>query len=176
LGTIGVAYAEWSQKLTINGTVNTAYISASFNSDVRVPTDPHGIATVAGSIAKSNPINKDAKGEDLNDVLNITITDAYPGYNGVVTFYVDNNGTMPLYVEAGKPVVTDINGYSYDANSNTCADVIAVTPLVDIGAIVYPTHYSAAFTLEISIPQPSNPVQNSTYHVVVPLVAHQYLP
>jgi hypothetical protein len=176
LGSLGVAYAAWAQDLTIKGTVDTTYLSASFDTNVQVPVDPHGIATVTGAPGKSDPVNKDAAGNELMDVLNITVEDAYPGYDGIVTFYVDNNGGMPMYVEAGDAVVTYKDGHSYDTNGNTCSDVIGVTPGVDIGAIVYPGNYSAPYTLQISIPLDSNPVQNSTYYITVPLTATQYLP
>jgi hypothetical protein len=118
----------------------------------------------------------DAASNELVDVLDIVIDNAYPGYDGTVTFYIDNNGTIPLSVEAGTPVVTFVDGHSYDSNGNTCSDIINVTPLVNISAIIYPTQYSAPFTLQINIDQDSNPVQKSTYHIVVPLTATQFLP
>jgi hypothetical protein len=130
-------------------------------------------------MSREDPVRQDAANKDLYDVLDITVHNAYPGYDGVVTFYIDNNGTIPLWVAAGDPVITtEVNGeqHSYDKNGNICADVILVTPLVDTSALIYPAQYSAPFTVEISIPQDSNPVQNSTYHVVVPLTATQFLP
>jgi len=163
LGALGAAYAQWSQALTVNGTVNTGFISASFDPNVGgVPTDANPLTTVA--MARGYTGASDAKGTGLWDVLNVTVTNAYPGYSGQVEFYVDNNGTVPFTVGG----VTINNGN---------ATIIAVSPTINSGLVVTPGSYNGPYYLAISVPGTVggavDPAQNGTYTFSVGLIAQQ---
>jgi hypothetical protein len=161
----------WAQPLFINGTVNTGYISASFDEYNEVPTDPY--AEVIAVREMSNPVNHDPAENDLYDILHITINDAYPSFDGTVKFWVENTGTVPFYVTPGDLVVKDPWG-------NVVTDVITVTMGADSGIIVEPNTHNGPFTIEITVPGEGveefvDPIQHETYTLTVPLTATQYL-
>jgi hypothetical protein len=177
-GAIGVGYAAWAQDLKIANTVNTGYISASFNA-ATFEARPYASDsyTISGSGALDP--NQDA----LSDVLNITIQDAYPGFHQEITFWVKNNGTVPFYLDNLDPnlvVVKDggSNGAEIGKIVNIPAPVSDFAPLV-----VEPnTVSSAGYTFMLTIPGTDegsgnwvDPAQRHTYFVSIPLSVSQYL-
>ena len=88
LGAIGVGYAAWSQTLDITGNVDTGSLSAAY----------------IGSNATNVPVG-DAEADATYTVtgddgltLTVNVTNAYPGLNFDVPFYVKNWGTVPINV------------------------------------------------------------------------------
>jgi hypothetical protein len=167
LGSLGVAYAAWAQDLTIENTVNTGYISASF-ADYSVGTDPYAdlSAAIDGSGAQ------DAKLDLLNDELNVTIDDAYPGFSQTIYFKVVNNGTVPFYLTPDAAVVKH--------GSDVVTNIATVTPNISSAVIVEPTATSDWYSYFIYIPGEGtddfvDPAQCDTYIVTIPLTATQNL-
>jgi len=113
----GFAYAHWTKTLRIIGNVNTTELDWEFqqptgyldhegtkdwtadcdwnfwqgNKDIGGPTELKLI---------------DTDGDGDYDRLNVTLVNAYPGYAEEISFYVHNNGEMPLIF---KKVVVDGN-------------------------------------------------------------------
>jgi hypothetical protein len=177
-GAIGVGYAAWAQDLKIANTVNTGYISASFNA---ATFESRPYATDSYTISGSGALdpNQDA----LSDVLNITIQDAYPGFHQEITFWVKNNGTVPFYLNNLDPnlvVVKDggLNGPEIGKIVNIPAPLSEFAPLV-----VEPnTVSSSGYTFMLTIPGTDegsgnwvDPAQRHTYLVSIPLSVSQYL-
>jgi len=166
LGAMGVGYAAWAQNLTITNNVETGYISASFF-DASVGTDEY--ADLEYKIKSDD--NRDANGRLLKDVLEVDITDAYPGFNQTIWFRVINNGTVPFYLTPGKVVVND--------GVNNVKNIITVTTDgIDSGDVVEPGQTSAWHSYFLNVPGKMSqgyvdPAQKHTYTVTIPLVATQ---
>jgi len=115
----GFAYACWSQTLYIEGSV----ASGELDWEIKKPL---GCMDHKGDLDQNADcewnwweVDKDVGGptilqlEDIdgdgdNDRLNVTLTNTYPGYAEEISFYVHNNGTIPLVFEK---VVIDGNVY-----------------------------------------------------------------
>ncbi|MDD5701074.1 MAG: hypothetical protein PHU23_03400 [Dehalococcoidales bacterium] len=168
LGAMGVGYAAWAQDLTIENTVNMGYISAGFY-DASIDTDPY--AELSYEIDGSG--KTDAAQAELEDVLKVTVTDAYPGFNQTIWFRVVNNGTVPFYLTPGDAVVK----YGNKKVSN----IAAVVPDISSQVIVEPQAVSAWYSYFLYIPGEDegsgdfvDPVQKATYTVTIPLTATQF--
>jgi hypothetical protein len=124
-GCAGIAYAKWSQTLTVNGSVNTGSLRAIFenavSSDGGTNLDPKDVGTwnfgtipyswsPTGVRASQNvgqtTTSISSSTDTLNDTLTINITNAYPGYYGSVACDVLNDGTIPVAVTATASAVT----------------------------------------------------------------------
>ncbi len=130
LGTLGVGYAAWTDTIFIDGTVNTGSVVLGFDPgridevggcpDKNFDTWDYNGHSVScppgysfGGVANApenkcvadvtfNPIDED--GDGYYDILEVTITDAYPYFVADISFWVCNYGTIPLKIEA--PVIT----------------------------------------------------------------------
>lgn len=86
---MGAAFAAWSDTLTANGTVNTGELDAT----ISVTDTTENESSDGPDVASVNAIaTEDGKG------LNITLSNAYPGYSATVNFKVKNTGTIPVKV------------------------------------------------------------------------------
>jgi len=112
LAIVGFAYAHWSEKLWLNGTVNTGeldweFIVASCLDDgvdyhcndgfVGVPPywkDPDG-KNIGWQVLTL--VDNDNDGD--NETLLINLCNVYPSYFTSISFYVHNCGTIPLMVD-----------------------------------------------------------------------------
>jgi hypothetical protein len=121
LGTLGVAYAHWSQTLTINEVVNTGKLEvgirdAGTNDPGPALNEPNGMVhpdtsangtndpgygkNVAAAYSDNDGtwlFNKD--NEDYYDSVTETIVNAYPSYSATITLVFANNGTVPVKAE-----------------------------------------------------------------------------
>jgi hypothetical protein len=91
LATLGLAYGAWSDLLTIDGSVTTGSLNVDFigtNGPV-ADVDPLGAGTCSV-----------AYGDDL---VTITISGAYPGYQCVPLITIKNTGTVPALATINLP-------------------------------------------------------------------------
>jgi len=112
LAIVGFAYAHWSEKLWLNGTVNTGELDWRFTvaSCLDDGVDYHCREGFLGD----PPYWKDPDGKNIgwqkltlvdsdkdgdNDTLLIELHNVYPSYFTSITFYVHNCGTIPLRVD-----------------------------------------------------------------------------
>jgi hypothetical protein len=95
------AYSMWSETLTISGTVNTGevkvvianYTCSDLGADPQIPDS--NFSNIEGKDVASCEVTPIT--EDGNIVgLQITISNAYPGYEAVVTATIENAGTVPV--------------------------------------------------------------------------------
>jgi hypothetical protein len=89
LGTIGVGYAVWTDSIRVHGNVQTGILDWYF-SDFGV--NSAGSATITPSALPT-------------DDLTITVTNTYPGWDGIMTFREKNMGTLPLRFDSFQIVV-----------------------------------------------------------------------
>lgn len=155
MGLMGVAYATgWSKTLYINGDVETGTLSAKFVSVV--PADPDGAGSDSGTCTAATSTSI---GGTLDDTLDITVDNAYPGFICEVTFKVNNSGTIPAKVYnpgslSFNPVALSVTVPSCYPNpdtvaagsdtSTTCKVKIEVLPAASQG-----TPYSVTATITV---------------------------
>jgi len=121
LAMTGVAFASWSQIITISGTVETGELVVGFVDimDDDDGTDPGYTKDVGDTVVSLETVKGQHLEDDLYETAVITITDAYPSYSVTVTVYVANGGTIPVNAYGiTDPVITgelapwvEITGY-----------------------------------------------------------------
>jgi len=88
LAATGMIYGNWSQSLSINGTVQTATMEAKWvlgNPDCwEDGKDPKGVASTTQSL------------DAASGKLSINVDNAYPTYGATCYFDLVNNGKLPL--------------------------------------------------------------------------------
>jgi hypothetical protein len=107
LGSLGIAYAHWSDQLFIEGTVHGGELMVGFTEVFC--EEMHGDPPVPGEYLDKDVGDCDVEyvdyrvcshtGKDGYGGAIVTITDAYPCYEVHITFVVDNLGTIPAIFE-----------------------------------------------------------------------------
>ncbi|MEM3696538.1 MAG: hypothetical protein QXQ94_03410 [Candidatus Bathyarchaeia archaeon] len=93
LGVAGFAYAHWSEKLYLIGTVNTGSVCAewSFSAELINNTKPN-----YGPVATLTYNFSDTDQDGCNDTLTVTLNNAYPSLTVEGMIDVHNCGTIPI--------------------------------------------------------------------------------
>ncbi len=96
LAGMGLTYTLWSETETIDGTVSTGEVDVEIA--VSVPAHDNEIptkntATCDAQTSLSNPND----GSDGNNQLQVTVGGAYPSYECMFEFRVNNIGTVPVH-------------------------------------------------------------------------------
>lgn len=115
----GIAYAAWTDTLYINGTVATGDLDAQW-ACAGSPSDNDGTEYInvggwwwpiyaqnpndVGDVDSSRTFLTAAMEQDndngLNDLLTITIHNAYPGYVANIPWSIKNTGSIPMKLDA----------------------------------------------------------------------------
>jgi len=100
MAVVAGALAMWSDTLKINATIETGSVEVKFSdwycSDGGADPQAEGFHNTEGKDVASCAVDVEVY-EDGNPVkLLVTLDNAYPGYYVVVTFTVDNIGTIPV--------------------------------------------------------------------------------
>lgn len=95
LGTLGVGYAAWTNQLKVEGAVSTGEIDVQFMEAVWCIDQDKDVAS--GEVE----ISEDGK------TLTVTIENYYPCADGVVAFWVQNKGSIPVNVNKHLSVRAD---------------------------------------------------------------------
>lgn len=92
---VGVSYALWSKTLNVSGTAEMGYVKAGFTTQLTCGDneaymrEPKDVGTTTAT-----PIDLD--GDGIYDKIGVLINNAYPGYEGFVSFVVKNYGSVPI--------------------------------------------------------------------------------
>ena len=87
LAVVGAGYAGWTQNLYINGTVSTGTVDVEWSAaDGTLLND--GTATGTALISTVSA--------DNDDMVTITVLNAYPGYTGSAELTATNTGSIPV--------------------------------------------------------------------------------
>jgi hypothetical protein len=98
LASLGLAYGAWTDTLTINGDVTTGSLNVDF-----VGTD--------GPVADVDLLNAGTCTLDYeDDLVTVTIANAYPGYQCVPMITVKNTGSIPAKVTLNFPADEPVPG------------------------------------------------------------------
>jgi hypothetical protein len=149
LGALGAAYAAWSQPLYVNGNVQMGTLKAQF--DQIHPNTPGDIASVTTTYLTYATVN---------DVMVVTVGNAYPGMDEIVYYKVWNSGTIPCKV----------TGVSTSGNPSW----MTVTTTVPSDTIAPSADSTTWGSVEIKVdPATDNSVQGLSYSFQVVLSAGQ---
>jgi hypothetical protein len=115
----GIAYAAWTDTLYINGTVATGTLDAQW-ACADPPSDNDGTEYInvgpwwlpiyvenpndVGDVDSDRTFLTASMNQDndngLNDLLTITIHNAYPGYQASIPWVIKNTGSIPIKLDA----------------------------------------------------------------------------
>jgi len=120
----GIAYALWSENLTINGTINTSeldwelvrgyLIHLDDGNDWNASWYPEaGFEQLDKNVGSTVVSQIDSDGDGDLDTIVVTMTNVYPWYGEHIAFRVHNNGEIPLKIwkvvyKVGNTVVAEI--------------------------------------------------------------------
>ncbi len=125
LALMGVAYALWSETLSISGTVSTGAVDVAFQN---ATDDDDGIDPGYDKNVADCTVELGANG----DSMTINITNGYPSYTCTVSYEFFNSGTIPVILndisESIPPELTVMQtgpeeGYQLDANQHAEATI-----------------------------------------------------
>jgi len=165
LASIGAVSAMWYQSLRVNVAVNTGDVAVKWSNwscndngpDPQIPDSEFNNSEgkdVAQCMVK--PEINDSEGNTIK--LNVTITNAYPGYHANVTLVVDNIGTIP--VKLYQHTMTGVN-----------SDALAVSLQIPQSTQIHPGS-NGTYYLVIDVLQAAN--QSSTYSFEVNMTFAQW--
>ena len=184
LGAIGVGYAAWTQTLTVTGNVATGTFGADFEAAVTndggTTLDPAVAGTWTNNVWSGAIASKNVGSTTyvisgaLNDLLTVTVTNAYPGYYGSVYVEVHNTGSVPIKILPAAPVITVVSGtgaITDIAVTNTgslfaASTPIAASPGLAVGTITIGVGTNGGATTD-------PPVTGGSYQVTFNIVATQ---
>jgi len=131
LAVMAASYAQWTETLNVSGSVATGELDAGFSayscSDNEVGT--YNVGVVSCEL-------KDEDNDGDNESAEITISNAYPGYEANCNLTIKNTGSIPLHVKAvnvGNPnpealsvsIVNDPSCTTLDVGETVTFDVVA---------------------------------------------------
>ena len=130
LAVIGLVYGNWSQKLTITGTVGTGSVSAEWNTPI-------------GKVCTENETTKNVGETTLNVIgektLAVTLTNVYPNYIGDCEPEIHYTGNIPGVVESititGKGINCSLDGQGQAPTGTfqaTCLDPGTGAPAIQV--------------------------------------------
>jgi hypothetical protein len=183
--TTGLAYAQWSEKLTITGNVATAELDWELKNPASY-LDHEGTKDwnadcnwnfwqLNKDVGGPTQITfRDTDGDGDYDTLEVTLVNTYPGYAESISFDVHNNGILPLIF---KKVI--INGNEFTSGSPMVSlDVtgdgktdLAIKYSDNLGRLFNPSD-SANVNFKILVLHDAP--ESSTLHFTIQLVAVQW--
>jgi hypothetical protein len=169
LAMTGVAFAWWNKTLTIQGTISTGELDVEFtniqSNDSGTSPDPIKVGEGRRVTSGYHVATCEAEGSDVNeldltpgdnDLIRVTIRNAYPCYYPQVTFQVKNGGTIPAKVAS----------ISY---TGTSAEVSVVLGGINVGQVIA-AGASVDCTLDIHVTDAANELSNYTITVTIDFV------
>jgi len=157
------ALAMWSDTLKINATIETGEVKVKFSewycNDVGADPQYDGFHNVEGKDVASCCVEVEVEDEEGNPIkLLVTLDNTYPGYYVVITFTVDNIGTIPV-----KLLSYEFSGVNEEA--------LYVWLLVPEDTQIDPGDYG---TYELHIVVLQGAAENSTYEFELTLTFAQW--
>lgn len=125
LASLATAYAMWSETLKINVAINTGEVAVEWSdwacSDTGPDPQAPGFNNDEGKDVAQCIIEPEVYDDEGNVIkLNVTIVNAYPGYQPELYFLVDNIGTIP--VKLLNYTISDVNTTALDVAFTTPED------------------------------------------------------
>jgi len=163
LSAVGTGYAHWTKSLYAEGVVNTGDVDIEFTDCTS--SDPPGTIDMGcdKDVGWAECQLVDSDGDGDADVAEITIHNAYPGYQCLLNITVHCNGSIPVHitdtslVHNSDPLAVALEGFWTDTNM-ICTQ------------LHYCDSISASFWLYVS----QEAAQNEIYTFLIQIEATQY--
>ncbi len=132
---VAATYAAWTESLNANGAVATGELDVEFAGySVQDNDDSTGLAGTADTTVTL----KDNDGDGDSDVAEISINNAYPGYESVTTLEIRNNGQIAAKVTSvsvnnPNPANVTVTVKLYDTDGNE----ITLPYTIDVSEAIY---------------------------------------
>lgn len=120
LGALGIGYAQWTETLLIDGTVNTGSVSAELSVGACSDNEVSPYTEVSSISCK-------LKVDDPKTLV-VTVLNAYPSITYTCLFDITNTGTVPLKIAS-----MNITGVPPEVEV-VIADVV-VGQVIDVGSV-----------------------------------------
>lgn len=148
----GMAYAYWTQTLAVSGTVSTGNLDLAWNG-LEEFTRVEQNGDYANATIAVNPRS--------NKIIDVTISNAYPGWQGKFNVGYTNLGTVPGKIDSVKVV-------------NLPRQLTLNTDGIPVGALVeYDRTITGNFLVTVR-PELGNETMNETYTFSVELEGSQF--
>ncbi len=163
LASIIGAYSMWSETIKVNGVVNTGEVKVAFTgwscsdngADPQLPNSTfHNEENK--DVADCNIEVAEVDADNNAITINITINNAYPGYNPVITLNITNIGTIPVKL------------YNSSVTADDPLQVNLITPTTT------QMHPDETSTYQISVFVPQSADENASYSFTVTLTFAQW--
>jgi len=159
LAVMAASYAQWTEKLDISGSVATGELDAGFSA-CSCTDNEVGTGYDAGVVSCEL---KDEDGDGDNELAEISITNAYPGYEANCTLTIMNTGSIPLRVASvnidnPNPSELDVS-ISNDPTNTT----------LDVGETV-------TFNVVALVTENAEELSGYSFNVTVDIVQFNYIP
>lgn len=102
LMSMGVAYAAWSQTVTVSGSISTGKLEVVTTAEAFALTDNLDVEPDAASEYASSSAEAVAGVEVTGNEIAVDLTGMYPGVTAVGKIILDNTGTIPVDIELGE--------------------------------------------------------------------------
>jgi hypothetical protein len=167
LGLVGAAFAYWSQPLYVNGNVTTGTLLVEFNAVGPAAAGPNNVGS---GIAQAQVTTGIGNYEGTNNVVTVTIANAYPGMDVSVPFSVGNYGSLEAQVSPS------VSGAVLDSGDQGLLNALDVSVTPD-STVIAPQKSATAGIIDIFMPNTDdNTLQGQTCVFTVTLTANQYNP
>jgi hypothetical protein len=148
VGSIGSAYAAWSQNLNLGKEVQTGTFIVGF--------DPASFSA-GGSGAPATCFIASSPAPSATE-FTVKIDKAYPGWTGTIDYTIKNTGTIPARVSS--IILTGVNGTTVSGSGpwnlrfsgGTATDVIVANTGTDMGTTLEAGTGTAIGTLTVQVP------------------------
>ena len=192
MGGFGVSYALWSDTLYLDTTVETGTVEWEYLRPPIAPGEPPRPPIVTQDdqgddppdfikdVASTGWLYVDSDGDGDFDTLELTISNAYPGYTNHCAFWVHGKGSVPLHIERVYFIVNDIVIETLTANGGVLMDLGAgAIPGDDVyvywgdsfGTQLHACDY-ADMSFDITILQPAPQGATMTFQIEIEAVQY----
>jgi len=160
LAVMAASYAQWTETLNVSGSVATGSLDAGFSACSCSDSDGDGVYAGEGIVSCEL---KDNDGDGDNELAEISITNAYPGYKATCTLTIMNTGSIPLHVKS-----VNINNPNPDELSVSITDDPTCT-ILDAGETV-------TFGVEALVTENAAEESDYSFTVTVDIEQFNYAP
>lgn len=163
----GISYAAWSENLLGGSTVHTGEVDWCFSlCGISLDQGQDWVcyndnflnpASAGKDVGKTECTLLDTDGDEDNDALKVTITNAYPGYYNMVFFTAHNNGTVPVTIQEPEVSTSD-------------PDAIQVAWADHVGATLQPGPFPVSLSFHFRVTDSAEQGATYTFTISIPAV------
>lgn len=183
LGGLGVGYAQWTENLSIAGTVTTAELNWEFTyagtNDPGTSNDENAnpgflnIAPIGQHIGSTTATLVNDDGDAGFNKVELTLSTVYPGYYGRVGLNARNNGSLDLKILATILTSPNLTNITLVNPGHWMSDELELRFLDNVGTILT-VGQTKGLAFEVLVLDGAD--QGATYQFTLTIIGEQYTP